>query len=120
MYGEGMAVAAISRVLEVKPGAVYEWVKKARWALGVWAWVTMQRQWWGIVPAISFDGMRTCQRARQWKKRQEVWIWTAAIELPDGRRRVDFEVGDRSGETFLRLYERLPEAGRYYSDDCGV
>ena len=30
MYGEGMAVAAISRVLEVKPGVVYEWVKKAR------------------------------------------------------------------------------------------
>ena len=35
MYSEGMAVAAISRVLEVKPGTVYEWGKKARWALGV-------------------------------------------------------------------------------------
>ena len=29
MYGEGMAVAAISRVLEVKLGTVYEWVKKS-------------------------------------------------------------------------------------------
>ena len=28
-YGEGMAVAAISRVLEVKLGAVYEWVKRS-------------------------------------------------------------------------------------------
>ncbi len=28
MYGEGMAIAAISRVLEVKLGTVYEWVKK--------------------------------------------------------------------------------------------
>ena len=120
MYGEGMAVAAISRVLEVKPGAVYEWVKKVRWALGVWAWVMMQRQWWGVVPAISFDGMRTCQRARLGNKRQEVWIWTPVIELPDGRRRVDFEVSDRSGETFLRRYERLSEAERYYSDDYGV
>ena len=42
------------------------------------------------------------------------------IELPDGRRCVDFEVGDRGGETFLRLYERLPEAERYYSDDYAV
>jgi insertion element IS1 protein InsB len=29
---------------------------------------------------------------------------------------VDFEVGDRSEETFLRLYGRLPEAGLYRSD----
>ena len=120
MYGEGMAIAAISRVLEVKLGTVYEWVKKVQWALGIWAWVTMQRQRWGIVPAISFDEMWTYQRARRGKKRQEVWIWTAVIELPDGRRCVDFEVGDRSGETFLRLYERLPEAEWYYSDDYGV
>ncbi len=80
----------------------------------------MQRQRWGVVPAISFDEMWTYQQARHGKKRQEVWIWTAVIELPDGRRCVDFEVGDRSGETFLRLYERLPEAERYYSDDYGV
>ena len=80
----------------------------------------MQRQRWGVVPAISFDEMWTYQQARHGKKRQEVWIWTAVIELPDGRRCVDFEVGDRSGETFLRLYERLPEAEWYYSDDYGV
>ena len=82
--------------------------------------MTMQRQWWGIAPAVSFDGMWAYQRARRGKKRQEVWNWTAVIELPDGRRREDFEVGDRSGETFLRRYERLPEAERYYSDDYGV
>ena len=94
--------------------------KKVRWALGIWAWVTMQRQRWGMVPAISFDEMWTYQRARRGKKRQEVWIWTAVIELPDGRRCVDFKVGDRSGDAFLRLYERLPETERYYSDDYGV
>ena len=33
-YGEGMAVAAISRVLEVKLGTVYEWVKKSPVGLG--------------------------------------------------------------------------------------
>ena len=74
------------------------------------------------VAAISrvLDETQTYQRARRGKKRQEVWIWTAVIELPDGRRCVDFEVGDRSGETFLRLYERLPQAELYHSDDYGV
>ena len=33
---------------------------------------------------------------------------------------VDFEVADRSEETFLRLYERLPEAERHYSNNYGV
>ena len=32
-----------------------------------------------------------------------------------GGRWVDFEAGDRSEGTFLRLYERLPEAGLYRS-----
>ena len=66
--GQGMAVAAISRVLEVKLGTVYEWVKKARWALGIWVWVTLPRQRRGIAPAISFDDMRTCQQARREKR----------------------------------------------------
>ena len=37
MYGEGMVVAAISRVLAVKPGTVYEWAKKpgGPWVLGL-------------------------------------------------------------------------------------
>ena len=64
--------------------------------------------------------MWTYQGARHAKKRREVWIWPAVIELPDGRRCVDFEVGDRSGETFLRWYERLSMAERYYGDDYGV
>ena len=41
----------------------------------------MQRQRWGIVPAISFGEMWTYQRARCGKKRREVWIWTAARRL---------------------------------------
>ena len=84
LYGEGMAIAAISRVLAVKLGAVYKWVKKSGGALGVW--VTMQSQRWGIAPAISFDEIWTYHRARRGKKRQGVWIGTAVIELPDGRR----------------------------------
>ena len=44
MYGQSIAVAAISRVLAVKPGTAYEWGKKARWALGIWVEVAMQGQ----------------------------------------------------------------------------
>ncbi len=38
----------------------------------------------------------------------------------DGRRWVDFEVGNRSAAPFLRLYERLPEAERHCSDRYAV
>ena len=54
--------------------------------------------------------------ARRRGKRREVWVWTAVVEEADGSRWVDFEVGDRSEETFLRLYARLPEAEKYRSD----
>lgn len=42
------------------------------------------------------------------------------MEEADGRRWGCFQVGDRSEETFLRLLEQLPEAGRYRSDDYKV
>ena len=43
-------------------------------------------------------------------------MWTAVVEEADGRIWVDFEVGDRSEATFLRLYGRLPEAEKYRTD----
>ena len=52
--------------------------------------------------------------------RQERWIWTAVVEEEGGRTWTDFEVGDRSEETFLKLYNRLPEAGRHVSDGYRV
>ena len=33
---------------------------------------------------------------------------------------MDYEVGGRDEVTFLRLYERLPDASRYRSDDYNV
>ena len=61
--------------------------------------------------------MWTYQGARRDEKRENCWIWTAVVREIDGRRWVDFEVGDRLEETFLRLYERLPETELYRSDD---
>ena len=69
---------------------------------------------------ISFDEMWTYLEARRGEARQEVWIWTAVVEEYDGRRWTDFEVGDRSEGTFLRLYNRLPDADRYVSDGYSV
>ena len=49
-----------------------------------------------------------------------MWVWTAVVSEADGSQWADFEVGDRSAETFLRLYERLPEARLYRTDDYRV
>ena len=65
---------------------------------------------------ISLDEMWSYVGVRRGKKRREVWVWTAVVEEGDGRRWVDFEVGDRSETTFLKLYGRMPEAQRYVSD----
>ena len=72
----------------------------------------------GSQPAavIVFDEMWTYQQARRRGKRQDVWVWTAVVREADGNRWADFEIGDRSAETFLRLYERLSEAELYRTD----
>ena len=72
------------------------------------------------VKVISFDEMWTYEGARRPGLRRSVWVWTAVVEEKDGRRWMDFEVGDRGYETFVRLYRRLPEAERYRSDPYQV
>ena len=61
--------------------------------------------------AVSFDEMWTYRGTRRGERREDCRIWTAVVREADGRRWVDFEVVDRSEGPFLRLYERLPEAG---------
>ena len=65
---------------------------------------------------IAFDEMWTYRQARRRGKRQDVWVWKAVLAEGNGSRWADFEVGDRSEATFLRLYERLPEAALYRTD----
>ena len=55
-------------------------------------------------------------RVRRGSRRNSQWIWTAVVEWENGSRSVDFEVGDRSEKTFLRLCGRLPRTETYYSD----
>ena len=65
---------------------------------------------------IAYAEMWTYQQARHRDQRQDWWIWTAVVEEPDGRRWADFEVGDRSENTFQKLYARLPDAELHRSD----
>ena len=119
LYTEGSSMGAVSRVLEVKSGTVYSWVKKAQWAWELMRVLVAQRagrRRLKPVRVISFDELWTYVGARRKGKRREAWVWTAIVEEGDGRRWVDFEVGDRSEATFLKLYDRLPEAQRYVSD----
>ena len=59
-------------------------------------------------------------KVRHGDKRNSVWIWTAVLEEDDGGKWMDYEVGRRDEQTFLRLYKRLPEARKYRSDDYSV
>ena len=69
---------------------------------------------------ISFDEMWTYVKVRWGNSRNSLWIWTAVVEEEDGSMWSDYEVGRRDEPTFLRLYERLPEARKYRSDDYSV
>ena len=72
------------------------------------------------IKVISFDEMWTYEGARRPGLRRSVWVWTAVVEEKDGRRWMDFEVGDRDHETFVRLFRRLPASERYRSDPYQV
>ena len=77
----------------------------------------------GVTPpaaVIAYAEMWTYQQARHGDQRQDLWIWTAAVGEPAGRRWANFEVGDRSENTFQRLYARLPDAERHRSNAYGV
>ena len=73
-----------------------------------------------LAAVIAFAKPWTYQQARRRGKRQDVWVWTAVVAKGDGSRWADFEVGDRSGATFLWFHERLPEAKLYCTDGYRV
>ena len=59
---------------------------------------------------IARDKMRTCPGVRHGEQRRGVWIGTAVVAESDGRRRGDFEVGDRS-EADRGLRQKRGDAG---------
>ena len=69
---------------------------------------------------VACDELWTYRGVRRGGRRESRWIWAAAVAEKDGRRWVDLAVDDRSENTFLRLYDRLPEAAVYCSDRYAV
>ena len=108
LHGEGVSLSAIARTFGVTPQAVSRWVKKGGRPHGPDCGRRGEQRTAdpaGRQPAvvIAFDEMWTYQQARHGDQRQDLWIWTAVVEEPDGRRWADFEVGDRSENTFQKL-----------------
>ena len=120
MYLEGLNISAIGRTLGIKLGTVYGWVKKAQSAGNLWLLLVEQRagaatgRRTGAV--ISLDEMWSYVGARRPWLGQERWVRTGIVEEADGWAWLNFEAGGRSGATFLKLYDRLPEAERHVSD----
>ena len=123
MYQESSSLSAVARIFGVSVQAVRQWIKKGG------ARSRMRRRGAkrtagvaGAHPAAvaAFDEMWTYRQARRRGNRQDVWVWTAVVEEGNGSQWADFEVGHRSEATFLRLYERLPEAELYCMDSYRV
>ena len=64
------------------------------------------RRWQVGVKVISLDEMWTYVGVRLDAARNWRWIWAAVLEDALGNWWKDFEMGDRSGSTFLRLLQR--------------
>ena len=69
---------------------------------------------------IAYAEIWTYQQARRGDQRPDLCLGTAVVAEPDGRRGADFEVVDRSANTFQKLYARRPEADLYRSDAYAV
>ena len=121
MYANGVGVSAISRILDVKLGTVYTWIKKkGKWALRALASKRKTRKSKGKAKAISLDEMWTYKGVRKGPRRKSCWIWTAVIEWEDGSWSFEFAIGDRSEKTLLKLLKRLPFAEEYHTDKYAV
>ena len=60
------------------------------------------------------DALWNYRGVRRGEQRESRWIRTAVAAERDGRRWVDLAVGDRSENTFLRWYDRLPATAAVY------
>ena len=101
--GRASTQPVINRIPGVLPGTVYSWVKKARQARELMLWEVRRRKQ-QLIPArvIAFDEVWTYVKVRRKRKLREVWVWTAAAEA-DCTGGLDFQGGDRSERTFLKL-----------------
>ena len=117
LYGEGLSIAALSRVLGLTELTALAWIKKVRPAgvelARLEAEQRAERAPEQRAAVISLDKMWTYLGRRVGPGQRRLWIWTAVIEEADGWRWRLFEVGRRNRATLRRLLARLPLAERY-------
>ena len=111
-------MSAIGQVVGYIATQVQGWVnKRGRVALRRLRQRSEERvKGWQPALVMSWDAMWTCRRAMRREKWEGCGIWTAVAREADGGRWEGYEVGHRSEGPFLRLSQRLPEAGLYSSD----
>ena len=120
MYGAGMHISAISRVLGVKWGTVYSWVQKSLSGGGGRAVSAPAAAGGTPVQVLSCDARWTYVGARRKGPRHAVRIGTAVVAAGEGSRWLDFKMGQRDAATCGRWYARRPDAQRYRSAACTV
>ena len=102
MFIEGNSQSAIARIMGKNFNTVHSYIyresKKANKIMELRIDKIKREE----AKEISFDEMWTYERARKGSKRKSKWIWTACIELKDGRKKYIYEVGNRNEETFLK------------------
>ena len=91
------------------PGCGSNWMRKYGHAAGRQAYRC------GDCQRLCAPGKAYCRPGPEVKERA-LAMYAEGGSLSAVGRWVDFEVGDRSESPFLRLYERLPEAGLYRSN----
>ena len=120
IYLECGSLSSVRRILGYSTPAVLGWVKKGvsavNWLRERSAQRTEGAAWREPAAVMAGTEMWTYRGVRRGEKRESWGIGTAAVEETAGRRGVDFEVGDRSANTFERLYARLPETQQYCRD----
>ena len=120
MRAEGMSLSASARAAGASVTTISEWVKKGALArerlTRFLAWRTSGRQDSVRASIVAFDEMWTYLGIRRGERRQDLWIWTAVVEEPDGVRWRMYEVGGRVLSAFSRLLDRLPGTDRYETD----
>lgn len=105
MYLNGMGFRGIERVTEIHHTTIIEWVREAE--------TQLTEDEAAEPPEVAeLDELQTFVG----RKKQKVWIWTALNHYQLGI--LAITVGDRSGKTFAKLWERVEDwSSKWYMTD---
>ncbi|MBV9386767.1 MAG: IS1 family transposase [Chroococcidiopsidaceae cyanobacterium CP_BM_ER_R8_30] len=105
MYLNGMGFRAIERVTEIHHTTIIDWVREAE--------VQLPEDEEAEPPEVAeLDELQTFVGS----KKKKVWLWTALNHYQPGI--LAITVGDRSGKTFSKLWERVENWGsKWYMTD---